>query len=105
ITGFTAPTQVTVDVSADFLQTFIGVGQWRLEDSPQAPLKPSAKGTTGQSIDLTFQTSETPGTPQPKKNITDITVAIGGVVTATVPGHGYATGNLVRIAQCVPDSY
>lgn len=54
ITAFASATQVTVDVTAEFLSTSLASGDWTLADSPQVPLKPSAKGTTGQSITLTL---------------------------------------------------
>ncbi|KAF1041779.1 MAG: hypothetical protein GAK38_04502 [Xylophilus sp.] len=45
---------VTVDITAEFLGTALTANDWTLADSPQVPLKPSAKGTTGQSITLTL---------------------------------------------------
>jgi hypothetical protein len=43
-------------------------------------------------------------TPQPAKTITAMTWS-GGVVTATLAGHGYLTGNIVTIAGVTPAGY
>lgn len=43
-------------------------------------------------------------TPQPTKSITAMTWS-GGVVSATITGHGYSTGNLVTIAGVTPAGY
>jgi len=43
-------------------------------------------------------------TPQPTKSATAMTWS-GGVVTVTVAGHGYATGNLLVIAGVTPAGY
>lgn len=43
-------------------------------------------------------------TPQPAKTVTAMSWS-GGVVTVTVTGHGYATGNIVTIAGVTPAGY
>lgn len=43
-------------------------------------------------------------TPQPAKTVTSMTWS-GGVVTVTVAGHGYVTGNSVTIAGVTPTGY
>jgi hypothetical protein len=43
-------------------------------------------------------------TPQPAKTVTAMTWS-GGIVTVTVAGHGYATGNVVTIAGVTPAGY
>lgn len=58
IRSYISDSQVTADIVGAFPAASIPSG-WLLEDSPQAGLKPSAKGTVGQSITLTFDgTSE-----------------------------------------------
>lgn len=43
-------------------------------------------------------------TPQPTKTVTAMTWS-GGVVSVTITGHGYSTGNLVTIAGVTPVGY
>ena len=104
ITGYTSTTVVTVEITGAFTSTSLASGAWTLEDSPQAPLKPSDKGTVGQTINLVIQDTVTPGTPQPSKSLATLTWA-SGTATATVNAHGYSNGDTVRIASCTPAGY
>lgn len=58
IRGFTSRTVVTGDVVSAFPTGSIP-NSWVIEDSPQAPLKPSSKGVVGQTIDLEFEQTPT----------------------------------------------
>ncbi|MFU1927504.1 hypothetical protein ACLQ9J_04145 [Bordetella hinzii] len=105
ITGYVSPTVVTADIAADFLSTSIAAGGWTLAGSPQAPVKPSEKGTAGKTITLTMQSTTTPGTPQPVKAITNLVHNTATTARATVNAHGYSSGDSVRIENCEPTDY
>lgn len=105
ITGYVSSTIVTADIASDFLSTSIGANGWTLAGSPQAPVKPSEKGTTGKTITLTMQSTTTPGTPQPAKAITNLVHNTATTARATVVAHGYSTGDTVRIENCAPSDY
>lgn len=104
ITGVASPTVAVVQITAAFETTALPAGDWVMEDSPQAPLKPSAKGPSGATIDLSFQSITTPGVSQPVKVITGIGYA-SPTVTVTVAAHGYSSGDSVRIEACDPAGY
>ncbi len=53
ITAFTTSAEVVVRVDSQFESVTLAAGEWTLEDSPQVAIKPSAKGTVGQTITLT----------------------------------------------------
>ncbi len=105
ITGFINTTNVVVSVESEFLSTVVGSGDWVLAGSPQAPLKPSEKGTVGKTITLTMQSTTTPGTPQPQKTITNLVHNTTTTARATVVAHGYSSGDLVRVENCQPTDY
>lgn len=54
ITQYLTSQQVEIEITSPFAALGVPAGQWVLEDSPQATLTPSAKGTVGQSITMTL---------------------------------------------------
>lgn len=54
VTTVTSATVATVEITSPFSDAIVAAGQWILEDSPQAQLTPSIKGTIGQAITLTL---------------------------------------------------
>ena len=52
VVGYTSATVVTVDISIAFAGTALASGAWKLDASPQAIVKPSAKDPVASSIDL-----------------------------------------------------
>ncbi|MCY1197247.1 hypothetical protein D9M72_86090 [compost metagenome] len=54
IGSIVSDTVVTAEITTPFSSTAIPALEWVLEDSPQATLTPSVKGTVGQSITLTL---------------------------------------------------
>ncbi len=54
VTHYVSPTLITVEITSPFPGLVLPAGQWVLEDSPQATLTPSVKGTVGQPITLTL---------------------------------------------------
>lgn len=105
ITAVVNASTVTVDIAAEFLSTFIAANAWTLAGSPQAPVKPSEKGTVGKTITLTMQSTTTPGVPQPQKIITNLVHNTTTTARVTIAAHGYSTGDTVRIENCEPADY
>lgn len=104
ITAYTSSTVVTADITVAFSSTSIASAQWQVKGSPQVPIVPSVKDPVGASITLTSP-STTTETVESSKAITGLSHNGTTTVTATISGHGYSTGNTIRVAGCVPSEY
>ncbi|MEJ2895812.1 hypothetical protein RVU96_16785 [Bordetella avium] len=54
VTSVPTTSTVNIEITSPFTGTVLPASEWTLDDSPQATLTPSAKGTIGQSITLTL---------------------------------------------------
>lgn len=104
ITAVSSSTSATADISIAFSGTSIASGQWQVKGSPQGQITPSAKDPVGASITLTSPSSTTE-TVESSKSITGLSHNGTSTVTVTITGHGYSTGNAIKIAGCVPSEY
>lgn len=79
VTGYTSPTVVTVQITAEFAGTAIASQAWSLDASPQTTCTPSATGPVGDSITLTL--------------------AAAGFRSAELGAHVRINGGLVRVTS------
>lgn len=92
VTEFDSAQEVKAQIFTPFPSTTIPLG-WTLTGSPQASIRPSAKGPVAQSVNLSsdYTYEETP------KNIEQIGATTSSF-TVKVTSHGYAAGKQVRIS-------
>ena len=93
VTAFTSTTQVTVSITRAFASTTLAANAWTIGESPKCSVTPSATGPVGSNITLTAGTT----TLAAAKTIIGLSWA-GGVATAQVTAHGYATADSVVIS-------
>lgn len=103
ITGFVDPAEVVVEIVSAFPGLAVPAG-WTLEDSPQTELKPSEKGTVGQTITLSFQSSAEP-IYGPTRTIFGLNWSLGEVEVSLGDAHGASPGDSVQISACEPANY
>jgi hypothetical protein len=85
VTGYTSPTVLVVDISIGFAGTSLASGAWKLDSSPQAILKPSAKDPVASVIDLVSSVSRA----------ADLTLsAKTGAITVTASAGVFAPGDV-----------
>jgi len=105
ITGYTSATVVTCEITTAFTGAAIPANDWKLEDSPQGTLVPSAKDPVGETITLSLQTDgSTPGYGA-VQSITGLSHDGTTTATVTIVSHGYVSGNTVQIDGCTPTGY
>lgn len=105
ISGYTSATAVTSEITAAFSDTAIPANDWKLEDSPQGTLVPSAKGPVGAIVALNLQADGSTPTYGTTNAIAGLSHNGTATATATIVAHGYTTGNTVQVDGCTPDGY
>lgn len=89
VTGYTSPSQVSVEVFAPFPGVSIASGQWRIGGSPQAFVRADAKESVGATANL-FMSS-------PVNAVLTLGDKVVGATTATTDVAAFSSGDVGKV--------
>lgn len=96
ISGFVSTTQVNINVVQPFSTTALPAFTWNLGGSPRAAVLVVTRGSVGDQASISHADA---GLEDPPKTVTASGNNVAGYTDVQIMGHGYATGDTVRISN------